>query len=131
MSPAWQAGSSPLCRLGPECNWLPSPLAAVRNPPTKAGDVGLVPGSGRSPGGGNGSPLWYSSLGNPMDWGTWESTVHEGHKRIRYDRATKQQLLAKIQSINSVPDTIHVYYTRNSSHRNSWKWLLLLFPFYK
>ena len=38
-----------------------------KNPPASAGDVGLIPGSGRSPGGGNGNPLQYSCLGNPMD----------------------------------------------------------------
>ena len=41
-----------------------------------AGDVGLIPGSGRSPGGGCGSPLRYSCLENPMDRGAWEATVH-------------------------------------------------------
>jgi len=40
------------------------------------GDAGLIPGSGRSPGGGNGNPLQYSCLGNPMDRGTWWATVY-------------------------------------------------------
>ena len=40
------------------------------------GDVGLNPGSGRSPGGGHGNPFQYSCLGNPMDRGTWWATVH-------------------------------------------------------
>ena len=40
------------------------------------GTVGLIPGSGRSSGGENGHPLQYSSLGNPMDRGTWWATVH-------------------------------------------------------
>ena len=38
----------------------------VKNPPANAGDMGLIPGSGRSPGGGNGNPLQYSCLENPM-----------------------------------------------------------------
>ena len=42
-----------------------------------AGDVGLIPGWGRSPGGGNGNPLQYSCLGNPMDGGAWWVEVHE------------------------------------------------------
>ena len=49
--------------------------AAVKNPPANTGavrDVGLIPGSGRSPGGGNGNPLQYSCLGNPMDRGVWQ-----------------------------------------------------------
>ena len=39
-----------------------------------AGDLSLIPGSGRSPGGGNGNPLQYSFLGNPMDRGAWQAT---------------------------------------------------------
>ena len=46
------------------------------NPPANAGDVGLAPGWGRSPGEGNGgNPLQYSCLGNPMDRGAWRVTV--------------------------------------------------------
>ena len=41
-----------------------------------AGDLGSIPGSGRSPGGGNGNPLQYSCLENPMDGGAWRATVH-------------------------------------------------------
>ena len=51
----------------------------VKNLPTNpgdSGDLGSIPGSGRSPGGGNGNPLQYSGLENPMDRGTWWATVH-------------------------------------------------------
>ena len=41
-----------------------------------AGDLGSIPGSGRSPGEGNGNPLQYSCLENPMDKGAWQATVH-------------------------------------------------------
>ena len=41
-----------------------------------AGDQGLIPGSGRSPGEGNGYPFQYSCLEDPMERGTWPSTVH-------------------------------------------------------
>ena len=41
-----------------------------------AGDPGLIPGSGRSPGEGNGNPPQYSCLGNPRDRGAWRVTVH-------------------------------------------------------
>jgi len=41
-----------------------------------AGDLGLIPGLGRSPGGGHGNPLQYSCLENPMDRGAWWTTVH-------------------------------------------------------
>ena len=50
----------------------------IKNLPAKAGDVkdvGPIPGSGRSPGEGNGNPLQYSSLENPMDRGAWQATV--------------------------------------------------------
>ena len=48
----------------------------VKNPPANAGDVGLIPGSGKSPGEGNGNPLQYSCLENPMDRGAWRAIVH-------------------------------------------------------
>ena len=54
-------------------------LVVKKNPPANAGDiraVGSVPGSGRFPGGGNGNPLQYSCLENPMDRGDWWATVH-------------------------------------------------------
>ena len=53
-----------------------------------AGDVGSTPGSGRSSGEGNGNPLKYSFLGNPMDRGAWQATVH-GVVRVRHDLVTK------------------------------------------
>ena len=48
----------------------------VKTLPAKAGDAGFIPGLGRSPGGGNGSPLQYSCQDNPMDRGAWWATVH-------------------------------------------------------
>jgi len=48
----------------------------VKNPPANARAAGLIPGLGRSPGEGNGNPLQYSCLGNPMDRGAWWATVH-------------------------------------------------------
>ena len=50
--------------------------SAVKNPPANAGDTGSTPGLGRSPGGGNGSPLQYYCLENPMDGGAWQAVVH-------------------------------------------------------
>ena len=49
--------------------------SVVKNLPTKAGDVGSIPGSGRSPREGNGNPLQYSCLGIPMDRGAWWASV--------------------------------------------------------
>ena len=51
----------------------------VKIPPANAKDIrdmGLIPGLGRSPGGGHSNPLKYSYLKNPMDKGTWWATVH-------------------------------------------------------
>ena len=52
----------------------------VKNPPANAGDVrdvGSVPGSERSPGGGHGKPLQCSCLQNPMERGAWGAAVHK------------------------------------------------------
>ena len=51
----------------------------IKNPPANARhirDVGSIPGSGISPGGGQGDPLQYSGLENPMDREAWQATVH-------------------------------------------------------
>jgi len=51
----------------------------VKNPPANAGDLrdaSLIPGLGRSPGGGHGDPFQYSCLENPMDRGAWRAAVH-------------------------------------------------------
>ena len=53
-----------------------------------AGNLGLTPGSGRSLGEGNGNPLQYSCLENPMDRGAWQSAVR-GVARLGYNLATK------------------------------------------
>ena len=65
----------------------------VKNSPTSAQDVrevGLIPGLGRSPGEGNGNPLQYSCLENPMDRGAWWATAH-GVARVRHDLATQER----------------------------------------
>ena len=53
-----------------------------------AGDPGLIPGSGRSPGEGNGNPLQCSCLEKPTDRGAWWATVH-GVTRVRHDLVTQ------------------------------------------
>ena len=55
-------------------------VLVVKNPPANAGDTrdtGSIPGLGRSPGAGNGNPLQYSCLGNPMDRRAWWAIIHE------------------------------------------------------
>ena len=48
----------------------------VKNPSANARDVGSITGLGRSPGEGNGKPLLYSYLENPMDRGAWQARIH-------------------------------------------------------
>ena len=58
--------------------WGFQEVLVVENPPANAGNIrdkGVIPGSGRSPGGGHGNPLQYSCLANPMDRGAWLATV--------------------------------------------------------
>ncbi|XDC73331.1 hypothetical protein R6Z07F_004504 [Ovis aries] len=51
-------------------------VTAMKNLPANAEDTSSLPGSGRSSGEGNGNPLQYPCLGNPMDRGSWRATVH-------------------------------------------------------
>ena len=94
--------------------FLPPPLEAVlegiegfpsgsvvKNLSTNAGDMGLIPGLGRYPGGGNGNPLQYSCLENFMDRGTWRATVHRVAKNwmllstwMEKEMATHSSILA-------------------------------------
>ena len=60
-------------------SWDSQVALVVKNPPSNARclrDMGLIPGWGRSPGGGHGNPLQCSCLENPMDGGAWGATVH-------------------------------------------------------
>ena len=63
--------------------WIPLLLISSsdgKEPACNAGDGGLIPGSGRSPGGANGNPLQYSCLENPTDREAWRATVHRAAK---------------------------------------------------
>ena len=70
-------------------HFLPSWLSGKEST-CQAGDMGFIPGSGRSPGERNGYLLHYPCLGNPMDRGDWR-LQSMGSKRVRDDSATKQQ----------------------------------------
>ena len=56
--------------------------SVVKNPPANTGDMGLMPGLGRSPGEGKDNPQQYSCLGNSMDRGAWQATVREVSKSL-------------------------------------------------
>ena len=64
----------------------------------RAGDLDLIPGLGRSPGEGNGNPLQYSCLENPMDREAWTAKVHGVDKEL--DSAVKSQSLAKAPTLS-------------------------------
>ena len=72
--------------------WLSSKESAYN-----AGDTGLVPGSGGSPGGGDGNPLQYSCLENPMDRGAWQATVHRVRKNWTQLKQIRSLWIFKIQ----------------------------------
>ena len=68
-------------------------------------DAGLIPKSGRSPGEGNGNPLQYSCLENPIDRGAWRATVHlRGHKKSDTAEYTHTHtvILEKMAKINDL-----------------------------
>ena len=78
---SWSRGKN--IKFGVNCG-----LSQISTPPSsaacsagkestcKAGDLGSIPGLGRSPGEGNGYPLQYSCLENPMDRGAWQAMIH-------------------------------------------------------
>ena len=75
-----------------------------------AGDTGLIPGSGRSPGGGHGNPLQDSRLENPMDTGAWRATVHGFAKsQTRLSMHTKKKLARKEEMFFSPESKTKLY----------------------
>ena len=68
----------------------------VRNSPASAGDVGSIPGSGRSPGERNSNPVQYSCLENPIDRGAWEAIVHRVAESDTTE-ATEHARIAKVK----------------------------------
>ena len=74
---------------------------AVKNLPANAGDAGLIPGLGRSPGGGHGNPLQQSCLENLMDRGVWQDTVH---------RVTKSW--TRLKQLSTHPSGTEIVFTR-------------------
>ena len=91
-------------------SWASQVVLVVKNPPANtgdAGDTGSIPGSERSPGEGNSNPLQYSCLGNPMDRGNWQATVHGVTKDSDTTEATKQQQILWVMSTHF--DVVYLY----------------------
>ena len=112
----------------------------VQNPPASAGDrgdVGSIPWWGRSPGVGDGNPLQYSCLRNPMDRGTWQATVHgvaksqmrmcmHTHTQIRYiDVSPREDPLEKGKATHSnilacrIPCTVYSSWGHKKSNTSN------------
>ena len=82
--------------------------SVVKNLPANTGVSGSIPGSGSSPGDGNGNPLQNSYLGNPMDKGAWRATVHGVRvTRIRHDLMTKPPM-SSITTEDFIPFWNHI-----------------------
>ena len=71
-----------------------------KEPAYQAGNSGSIPGSGRSPGEGNGNPLQYSCLGNTMNRGTWQATVHEVATKQQHEVMDKHSCSKKSRKVN-------------------------------
>ena len=78
--------------------WLSGKIGACN-----AGDMGLIPGSGRFPGGGHSNPLWYSCLENPMDRKNLAGYSPRGHKESDTNEVTEHPHMLLSQSVTSSP----------------------------
>ena len=91
-------------------------VLVVKNPPATVGDIrdsGSIPGSGRSPGRGQGNPLQYSCLKNPMDRGDWRALVHRVTQRQtrlkrthRHTRLVRKGLCCAVLSCSVMSDSL-------------------------
>ena len=98
--------------------WASQVALVVRNRPVNAGDVrdmGLIPGSGWSPGGRHGNPLQYSCLETPMDTGAWRATIH----RVTKSRIRLKQL--STHSVHGAPSLNHCLYNSKLCCENASK----------
>ena len=84
----------------------------LKNPPANAGDAGdsgLIPGSGRSPGRGNVNPFQYSCMENPIDRGAWWATVHkESGTTERLDSNSKNVTNKNCELHDSISTTLQI-----------------------
>ena len=83
------------------CTWASLLAHLVKNPPVDAGDAkdsGSIPGLGRSPGEGNGYPLQYSCLQNPMNGGAWWTVVIQS-QRVGHDWETEHAYTCMLRTV--------------------------------
>ena len=93
-------------------NWDFAGGWVLKNLPASAGDAGLLPGLGRSPGEGNGNPLQYSWLENPIDRGACQAIIHGVAKSPAWlsDRTRTTKYEIKQWELSSVPPAVSVSY---------------------
>ena len=95
--------------------------SVTKNLPANAGDMGSIPGLGRSPGGGHGNPLQYSCLENPLDRGAWRATVHGvAESRTRLSDSTATNVFALLNFLLFFSKTQHCVW-EVPPHRPGWK----------
>ena len=108
-------------------------VIVVKNMLANAGDIrdtGLIPGSRRSPGGGNGNPLWCSCLENPTDRGAWQATVHRVAKNqiwLKQLSVSTYEFTGGYDSVHSTSNlfTHHFFYLQKKMTHGLWKpWVL-------
>ena len=90
--------------------------SVVKESTCQAGDMHSIPGEGKFPGEGNGNPLQYSYLGNPMDRGAWWAIVPGVTKEldmVGHDLATKQQQICIpiTEPLCYIPEILYINYT--------------------
>ena len=100
--------------------------SVVKNQPSNAEEVALTPGSGRSPEEGNGNPLQYSCMENPMDRGAWRTTVHGVTKN---QTQLSNWALYYVCIYTSEPPGKHIYLHKWASWKHCWPRLFSTLPF--
>ena len=98
-------------------------MLVVKNPADNAGDIrnaGSIPGSGRSLGGGDGNPLQYSCLENPMDRGPWHATV----RRVAKSQTQLKKFSMHRRAVNTLFAPLTLFHSTEKKHPH----LVLLFP---
>ena len=99
--------------------------SVLKNPPANAGDVPSIPGSRRSPEGGNGNQLQYSCLGNPMNRGAWWATIHQVTEESDTTEATWWQVGNPI-SRSQVQGLVPGHGCRAPHQCHLWNWPSLI-----
>ena len=92
------------------CHWASQVVLVIKKQPANAGDiraVDLIPGLGRSPGGGYGNPLQYPCLENPMDRGAWQATVHRATKSRTWRKELSTQAQMPLKELFSWGGDFH------------------------